>query len=169
MISSWQHRIEFFWETDAIIWDSIWLYLPGGAKTKAPQYHPKLFWHQYWWKISYHQENHPRISGNKDNRGGKVSEVIFTSRHIIWKGNVHSYTYYFRIIEIQLKLTWVIPQSLGWWTCTHHFSSNLWYSIPYHDIKWIYKFYNRTCISLPHTWYVISHPSTSWIYNVFKI
>ena len=44
----------------------------------------------------------------------------------------------------------------------------LWYSIPYHAIKWIYEWSNRTRIPCPQTWYVISHSSLTKTYYSFK-
>ena len=150
MIYSWQHKIGFkkYWCKDLILS----LTTPSGrGGNKSPQYqhHTKRIWYHHWSNISYHQEYHPVILDNKDKRWGKFSDVAFTGIRILWKLNLRGCTLHCRRIETNWKLTLGVTHSLGWWPHAHQCSEILWSSMPYHEIKWLYKFSNRTCIYCP--------------------
>ena len=102
---------------------------------------------QYLSEISYHQENHTRILGNKDKRRSKISEGTFHSGHILQKENLHEYTSYRRRSESNFKLTFGFPQSMGWWNHEHDCPNTLWSSIHYHASQWLYECSNRIWLS----------------------
>ena len=97
----------------------------------------------------------------------KISEIKFSSRHIIWKGTLYGHIYYWRKTK-SWKVSCGVPQSLGYWSHAHNCSNALWYSIPYHVLKWVYECSNITIIYFHQTWHVISHASPSWNYYLLN-